>query len=237
VKASEQLVIPEWVKRRTRPNKDGTPAWARWFRLTRARIAAQAFFLALFVFLFWHAWSSRLGGYPTSLFLEVDPLVGAATLLSTHRLYRWLYRGLFVLVPTLILGRAFCNWMCPFGTIHQLTGWLFNTFTNRLNIDRNRYQPSAQLKYILLGVTLVMAALGSLQIGLLDPICLLTRTFATALAPAWDLGQQGFAVALRDRLGMDPEPWLLGSTAPGSAEGRIFSGACSSACSSSGSSG
>ena len=43
--------------------------------------------------------SRRLGGYPVSLFLEMDPLVGFATALSTHTVYRWLWRGLFILVP------------------------------------------------------------------------------------------------------------------------------------------
>ena len=85
-------------------------------------------------------WFSRLGGYPVSLFLEMDPLVGFATALSTHTVYRWLWRGVFVLVPTLLLGRVFCNWMCPYGTLHQFVGWLFNIRSNKDNIDKNRYR-------------------------------------------------------------------------------------------------
>lgn len=219
------LVTPGWVKRKTQPNKDGSPWWARAFRLTRARIASQAFFFALFLFLLWQTWFSRLGGYPVSLFLEVDPLVGFATALSTHTVYRWLWRGLWVLVPTLLLGRAFCNWMCPYGTLHQLTGWLFNVWGNKPNIEKNRYRPVYQLKYLVLAVFLVMAALGSLQIGLLDPICLLVRTFTVAVAPASDLAQVNLAAALRARLGMDAEALLFLSSAPGAAEQRVFRGA------------
>jgi polyferredoxin len=218
-------VVPEWVKRATARNRDGSPWWARTFRITRVRVASQAFFFALFVFLLWCTWLSRLGGYPVSLFLELDPLVGFATALSTHTVYRWLWRGLLVLVPTLFLGRAFCNWLCPYGTLHQAVGWLFNVWSNRLNIDRNRYRPAYGIKYLVLAVFLVMAALGSLQIGLLDPICLLVRTFTTAIAPASDLAHANLAAALREHLGMDPRPLLLLSSAPGAADQRVFRGA------------
>ena len=85
------------------PNPDGTPWYARTFRITTVRIISQAFFFGLFVFFIWATWFSRLEGYPVSWFLEADPLVGIATALSTKTVYRWLYRGLFVLVLTLVL--------------------------------------------------------------------------------------------------------------------------------------
>jgi polyferredoxin len=219
------LVIPEWVKRQTKKNRDGSPWWARAFRLTTFRVLSQAFFFSLFLFLLWCTWFSRLKGYPVSLFLEVDPLVGLATALADHTVYRWLWRGLWVLLPTLLFGRAFCNWMCPYGTLHQVTRWLFNIWGNKQNIDRNAYRSHYQLKYLLLTVFLVMAALGSLQIGLLDPICLLVRTFTTAIAPAADLAHVNLAAALRTRLGMDPQALLWMSSAPGASEQRIFRGA------------
>ena len=125
-----------------RPNRDGSPWYARAFRITTTRIVAQGFFFALFSFLLWATWFSRLEGYPVSLFLELDPLVGFATALSTHTVYRWLWRGLIVLAATLLFGRVFCNWICPYGTLHQFTGWLFNILTNKQNIDRNRYRSS-----------------------------------------------------------------------------------------------
>lgn len=195
------------------PRKEATKT-LKWFRITRVRVAAQAFFFALFVFLLWQTWFSRLGGYPASLFLELDPLVGFATALSTHTVYRWLYRGLFILVPTLLLGRVFCNWICPYGTMHQFIGWLFNIRNNVGRLDSNRYTSLQRFKYILLVIVLVMACFGSLQIGLLDPICLLVRTFTTAFMPATDHAL--------DALGIGGS-YL--SSAPGTAEGRVFHGA------------
>jgi len=211
---------PPWRK----PNRDGSPWWARAFRITTTRIVSQTFFFALFFFFVWVTWFSRMGGYPVSLFLEVDPLVGFATALSTHTVYRWLWRGLFILVPTLLLGRVFCNWMCPYGTLHQFVGWLFNIRGNKDNIGKNRYRSIFQLKYLILLLFLVMAAFGSLQIGLLDPICLLVRTFTTTLAPASDLAASQIGAALADR-GIDPR-WLDAmAKAPGARDQRVFAGA------------
>lgn len=217
---SGTLVQPKWLK----PNRDGSPWWARVFKITTIRIFSQAFFFGLFVFLLWSTWFSRLGGYPVSLFLEVDPLVGFATALSTHTVYRWLWRSLFVLAFTLVLGRVFCNWMCPYGTMHQFVGWVFNVRKAKDRIDSNRYQALFQLKYYILTVMLVMAAFGSLQIGLLDPICLLVRTFTVTIAPAMDLTSAEIAAGLAEA-GADPAIIEAVAFSPGISEQRIFHGA------------
>jgi polyferredoxin len=207
-----QTAVQTAVHETFKPNKDGTPWYARTMRITTARVASQVFFFGLFVFLLWVTWFSRLDGYPVSLFLELDPLVGFATALSTHTVYRWLWRGMLVLIPTLLLGRAFCNWMCPYGALHQFMSWLFNIRRNKDSIAKNQYRKVYQLKYYILGILLVLAAFGSLQIGLLDPICLLVRTFTVTIEPAADL--------LAYDLNLD---FLAAS--PGVPEQRVFDGA------------
>lgn len=209
---SARNAVQSTVQETLRPNKDGTPWYARTLRITTARVASQAFFFGLFVFLLWVTWFSRLGGYPVSLFLELDPLVGFATALSTHTVYRWLWRGMLILIPTLLLGRVFCNWMCPYGTLHQFVSWLFNIRKNKDAMAANRYRKAYQIKYYILTIFLVLAAFGSLQIGLLDPICLLVRTFTVTIEPAADL--------LAYDLNLD---FLAAS--PGVPDQRIFDGA------------
>jgi polyferredoxin len=202
--------VPVAVRQATRPNRDGSPWYARVLRITSWRILSQAVFFGLFIFLLWVSWFSRLGGYPASLFLEVDPLVTFATALSTGTVYRWLWRALWVLIPTLILGRAFCGWICPYGTLHQFMGWLFNVRRNKDNIDVNAYRPIFQLKYYLLTVFLVLAAFGALQIGLLDPICLLTRSIVTTIQPAFDAALPASLASL--------------ASSPGAPHPRVFAG-------------
>ena len=95
-------------------------------RLANIRILSQAFFFIAFVLAVWATWTTRLQGYPVSRFLELDPLVAIGTALSTWHIYRYLGWAIILLVVTLFLGRVFCNWLCPYGTLHQFGGWLFN---------------------------------------------------------------------------------------------------------------
>lgn len=197
------------------------PPPVKFFRITTIRIISQVFFFALFVFFCFVTWFSRMKGYPVSLFLEIDPLVAVATAISTHTVYRHLIWALVLLVPTLILGRFFCNWMCPYGTLHQFVGWVFNTLRNIDKIIVNRYRPIFRLKYIILTIFGILALFGSLQIGLLDPICLMYRTMATAVAPATDLTIDGATKTL-DAHGVNSN-WLSKfSFNPGAPHQRIF---------------
>ncbi len=156
-------------------------------RITRVRVLSQTFFFILFLFFVVITDLRYLKGYPVSLFLELDPLVGVATAITTGTVYKTLIIGLLLLLPTLLLGRFFCNWICPYGTLHQFTRFLFGTRDEQWQIEANRFRPLQQLKYIILVAMIVAAFFGSLQIGLLDPICLFHRSMSTAVLPAINL--------------------------------------------------
>jgi polyferredoxin len=108
-------------------------------------------------------------------------------MLSTGQVYRYLGWGLLVLGLTFLFGRVFCNWICPYGTLHQFVGWIFNVHRVKDNFKRNRYRSIYFFKYAFLIVMLVMSLFGALQIGLLDPICLMYRSVATVVAPMFDM--------------------------------------------------
>jgi ferredoxin len=156
-------------------------------RITRVRVLSQTFFFLLFLFFVVITDLRYLKGYPVSLFLELDPLVAVATAMTTGTVYKTLIISLVLLLPTLLLGRFFCNWICPYGTLHQFTRFLFGKRDEQWQIDSNRFRSLQQLKYIILVAMLVAAAFGSLQIGLLDPICLFHRSMSTAILPGINL--------------------------------------------------
>ena len=196
--------------------------WKKIFRLTNVRIVSQVFFFSAFLFSVWATWTSRLGGYPVSRILEFDPLVMISTMLSTGYVYRYLGWGLLIIGVTLLFGRVFCNWICPYGSLHQFVGWLFNVRNGKERIESNRYKDIYFLKYGILTVLLIMAFMGSLQIGLLDPICLMYRTFALVVAPMADMGITQMSEGLRQ---FNADTLFLDSLkfAPG-VEERIFVG-------------
>jgi polyferredoxin len=118
----------------------------RWLRLTRIRIISQIVFFALFVLAVWATWTSRLGGFPVSGLLELDPLVMISTVLATGHVYKFLGWGLIVVAITFLFGRVFCNWVCPYGTLHQFVSWLFDNRPGPQRIDQNRYHKAQYIK-------------------------------------------------------------------------------------------
>ncbi|MDH3715816.1 MAG: 4Fe-4S dicluster domain-containing protein [Gammaproteobacteria bacterium] len=194
----------------------------RWLRLTRVRIISQIVFFVLFVLAVWATWTSRLGGFPVSGLLELDPLVMLSTVLATGYVYKFLGWGLIVVAITFLFGRVFCNWICPYGTLHQLVGWLFDNRPGPQRIDQNRYHRTQYIKYSILIVFLVMSAMGALQIGLLDPIVMMYRAMTTFFSPLTDTAVGHLAGAVED---MGGGAMFLDSLkfAPG-VESRIFVG-------------
>ena len=164
-------------------------------RIVTARRICQILFFALFLWLcivstvgdrFW-----QVRNYPVNFFLDLDPLAALGTLLATRTLYRWLVLALITVILTIIFGRFFCGWVCPFGSIHHFFGCLAKR--NKKTAEKirlNKYRKAQCIKYFILVVLLVMAAFPSLaatlQTGLLDPIPLVTRSFNIMLIPILD---------------------------------------------------
>ena len=114
---------------------------------------------------FWFCLATTLGqrwfqlrGWPVNWIIQLDPLVGLSTLLTTRTLYAGLLWGLATVVLTIVLGRFFCGWLCPFGTIHQFVGYLARRKRRiKAKMALNRYHPAQSIKYWILVFLLIMA--------------------------------------------------------------------------------
>ena len=162
-------------------------------KIVTVRRISQVFFFSLFVWFciiatvgekFW-----QLRSWPVNWFLQLDPLAAIGTILTTHTLYRPLAWALVTVILTIIFGRFFCSWVCPFGSLHHFVGYLAHRKTKLAKrIQLNKYRKAQCIKYIILIALLSMAALPSisatLQTGLLDPIPLITRSFQSLLSIA-----------------------------------------------------
>lgn len=153
-------------------------------KLRTIRQIYAVFFFVLFVVLLLLTNYASLKGFQTSIFLEMDPLTAIAGFLSSGTFYKGLLWSLVIIVPTLFLGRFFCSWICPLGIMNQFMSWFFNKRKPYQNYEINKYRPIYRLKYYLLAALLILAAFGSLQIGLLVPIALLARSFTASVLPA-----------------------------------------------------
>ncbi len=186
-------------------------SWRNAYRITTIRIIAQTVIFAAFLAFVCLTTFANIDRFPglrgwVSKILEIDPLVAIATAITTHTVYKGLLWSLVVLVPTLFLGRFFCNWVCPYGSLHQFMGWLFRRISPKDTIQLNRYGSVQGVKYYVLAAMLVAAAFGSLQVGLLDPICLVYRSFTGAVLPAMNMPTE----ALFGDYKMHHGAWLIG---------------------------
>ncbi|HEV2423337.1 MAG TPA: 4Fe-4S binding protein [Terriglobia bacterium] len=164
-------------------------------RLATIRRASQILFFALFLI---HLFGTEFRGsfkavhgdirlplpYPT-IFLLSDPLVAISNALATHALYRGLLWSLTILIPTFLLGRFFCGWICPLGSLHHFFGSLKSEKKRGLRlIESNRYRQWQTLKYYVLMPLLVASLLGGAVLTFVDPISLLFRSLTLSVLPA-----------------------------------------------------
>jgi polyferredoxin len=173
-----------------------------------ARRLSQVGFFALFMyFLFQTAFRGSFAArsdtpvrlpLPVEGFLLADPFVAAMTALSTHTVYRGLLWSLGLLALTLVVGRVFCGWICPFGTLHHFFAWLLPSKKGRgaSRVEANKTHTYQRAKYYLLYAFLVAGVSGSAIGGLFDPICIAVRSIGLGVIPALQyLSHRGLGAA------------------------------------------
>ncbi len=156
-------------------------------RARQLRIVVQAAFLLAFTASFWAVGRAGVEGTAATLLLALDPLTAVGTVLADWTVPRWTWLGLGVLAATAVVGRFFCGWICPLGTLQQLASWAAAP-RGRLRRERNRYRPWFAAKYLVLAFLLAWAAGGTLHTGWLAPLPLLERAVAGGLRPLWHGG-------------------------------------------------
>jgi len=126
---------------------------------------------------------------PVTFFFQLDPLIGLTSLLSGHRLIPGFLWGVGVLLITLFLGRVFCGFICPFGTIHHAVGAVRPALKGNRMVQANQKTPAQRVKYFFLVLLLIGAIIGLNLSGLLDPIALFFRSLALSIIPGLGLGR------------------------------------------------
>jgi len=163
-------------------------AWIPWRWWRRA---AQFAMLVLFLWLFRrteYTGADQLAG-GENIFFRLDPLSGAAAMLAARQFIALFWPALIVLALTIVLGRFFCGWICPLGTLldyfHRMlrpiarrTNRLFNSRSSnsrRLTAAGPPGESLRSARYVLLIVVLLAAAFSFPLVGFVDPLALLTR--------------------------------------------------------------
>ncbi len=131
-------------------------------------------------------------------FFYLDPLILLTTLLAAHAVPLLLLFSLITILLTIVLGRIFCGWICPLGTVHAVAGRCFDYWRPRRRKEHwSRWQLS---KYVALVAVVVLAIFSVQWLVLLDPIAQLYRVTSTTLLPTfqWAVEDASTAVYQQD---------------------------------------
>jgi MauM/NapG family ferredoxin protein len=155
--------------------------------MSNVRRAVQVAVFAVFLFLLIRTVSPVESPLKPDIFMRLDPLAAASTALSSWSASIILTRfqaAIVVVLLTLVLGRFFCNWVCPLGTTLDI--WERLTRGRSKHVGRPRVRRTVglrNLKYYILAVFLIAAVFSTQVAYILDPIPLATRSYALAIYP------------------------------------------------------
>jgi polyferredoxin len=160
----------------------------RTFKGEWVRRAVQLGSLALFVVLSVAAPLIGLGWSASQLFSRLDPLVGATVVIASRVWASYAVLGLITLAVALVLGRAWCGWVCPLGTILDI-------------MPARSRKKSAGLpswlrygKYATFGVVILAAVFGTTSPMMFDPITIVLRPLQEYVMPRLGTDAMGQAV-------------------------------------------
>jgi len=152
--------------------------------LRRIRQSVQILVLFLFLYLLVQTtWEYALDAViPVDFLLRLDPLVGLGTTLASRTVVtKYVVPALGVIILTLLIGRFFCGWICPLGTTLDVFHRLFLRKL-KMRVPRVLQNPKwRNLKYYLLAAFGISALLGTQFIWVLDPLAIVTRSYALTL--------------------------------------------------------
>jgi MauM/NapG family ferredoxin protein len=148
----------------------------------KIRIGAQVFFTFLFFYLLFSTGSAGAESFTyTDYFFYFDPLLLLVNFIATYKILPFFLFALIPLALTVVFGRFFCGWVCPFGAINQFFSWIFKkSKKEKKGVDKKLLK----LKYVVLILVLVSALWGTQYVGWLDPFSLLTRSTTTIVNPS-----------------------------------------------------
>jgi len=142
----------------------------RWLRRL-----SQILWFALFIYLFVQAVYLGNPFIPSDLFYRLDPLIAATAMLAGRALIGGLLFALATIFGTLLFGRVWCGWLCPFGSLLE--------WAAPKKRGSNVPEKWRTAKFLTLIALLGAAALGNQTLVFLDPVSMLTRAMTTVIWP------------------------------------------------------
>jgi len=157
-------------------------------KLILARRLSQVFFLCLFIYILWSTTYPLKGIFSPALFFKFNPLVTIITSLSERIILSGVIFSLCMLMLTIILGRFFCGWVCPLGTVIDIVG----VFGKSKILTDAQNTKIRRAKFFILGVIFVFSFFSFQIAWIFDPLVIMARFISLNLIPSVTFIIDGF---------------------------------------------
>ncbi|MEW5693307.1 MAG: 4Fe-4S binding protein [Candidatus Hydrogenedentota bacterium] len=126
---------------------------------------------------------------PDNIFIRLSPYLAITGVFLEISILKFI-PAIIILFLTFILGRFFCGWVCPLGTLLDITDKVLSRGIISLT-DKEKVRSKSKgdsnilryIKYILFFISLILSIAGICVAGLLDPLCITFRFFSLSLFP------------------------------------------------------
>ncbi|MFC1666462.1 4Fe-4S binding protein [Candidatus Omnitrophota bacterium] len=152
-------------------------------KLVIVRRFSQVFFLGAFIYILWSTTYPLRGVLLPDILFKVDPLIMIFISISERVILPGIVFAIFMLILTLALGRFFCGWVCPLGTIIDICGAVaLRKRKTRLAESKNKKLRS--IKFYIVGFTAAASFLGIQLAWIFDPMVIVARFISLNLIPS-----------------------------------------------------
>src|SRR5512134_1991895 len=149
-----------------------------WSHGRRLRQGVQIFFFILFLYLLFAGLQLQEVNPLANLFFRLNPLSALAAMLASRQWLPDLAWALNIVALTIIVGRVWCGWICPTGTLLE---WI--SFRHA-RANAQRISPRLRLvKYLSLVIILTAALFGNTSLLIFEPLALFTRAMTEVVIP------------------------------------------------------
>jgi len=135
----------------------------------------------------------------SSWLLLWDPLLLVGQVIQRDWLVMVIGAPLVLLAFSFVFGRSFCGWVCPLGTLLDVTSFLAvwrRRKKGKSSARRNITRRNVWLRYYLLAMVIAGSALSLHFLGLLDPLVIFNRTVTSLVLNIFTLQNPGLRMYL-----------------------------------------
>lgn len=152
------------------------------------RRISQCLFILFFLYLFFNIKYPFDIKIPPDIFLRFDPLISIVSIIVSRKFITQVLLGFITLLLTIVIGRFFCGWICPLGTILDVSSRIIKRYRGKSIPGKKQaiypYSRFGYVKYVLLAIFFISALFSSSQLlWFIDPIVLITRSLTLSIYP------------------------------------------------------